>query len=76
MNNLPVSLLLLQAQQLLNDADEANHSGDFGTFALQAQARQVLAEAIDRLAAAREAVNTDLELVALHAHELLEVAHG
>ena len=43
-------LLLRQALLLLHDADEANHSGDYGTFALQAQARECLAEAIDEVA--------------------------
>lgn len=49
MDNLPVNLLLVQAQLLLADADEANGTGDYGTFALQSQAREVLAEAIDQL---------------------------
>lgn len=42
-------VLLRQVQILLNAADEANDSGRYETFALQRQAREVLAEAIDRL---------------------------
>ena len=43
--------LLTQALVLLNDADEANHCGHPVTFELQRQTREVLAEAIDELAA-------------------------
>jgi hypothetical protein len=42
-----VETFLLQAQLLLHDADEANHSGDYGTFALQCQARELLGAALD-----------------------------
>lgn len=47
-NCITVSLLLNLAADLLNEADEANHSGHPITEALQRQAREVLAEAIDQ----------------------------
>ena len=73
----PVETLLLQAQLLLLEADEANHSGDYGTFALQAQARECLAEAIDRLAtAAVRAVERIEKLEQLAQKEVMRKARG
>lgn len=41
--------MLLQAQVLLHEADEANHRGETATYSLQRQARELIAEAIDEL---------------------------